>query len=85
MESSSPDVINLRFEKIEDYIVEEAITPELIFDWMVYRDFEGRGIYTLINEKMNGLDLVCTEWQEVIEDSECICSCYEEKVDERGA
>lgn len=46
---------------------------------------DGQGCAKCIYSKMNGMDLVCTEWQEVIEDSECICSCYEEKVDERGA
>ena len=38
-------------------IIEKAINAELIFDWMIYRDFEGRGIYALINEKMDGLTL----------------------------
>lgn len=57
VESPTPDILRLRFEKMESYIAEEAINPELVFDWMVYRDFEGRGIYTLINEKMNGIGL----------------------------
>lgn len=57
VESPSPNIINLKFGKIENYIIEKAINAELIFDWMIYRDFEGRGIYALINEKMDGLTL----------------------------
>ena len=57
IESISSDMIKIRFENTEDHIIKSAINPELIFDWMIYRDFEGRGIYTLINEKMKGIGL----------------------------
>jgi hypothetical protein len=40
----------------EEKIVDNAINPELIFDWMVYRDDEGRGIFALINEKVCDID-----------------------------
>ena len=43
-------------ENIEEKIVDNAINPELIFDWMVYRDDEGRGIFALINEKVCDID-----------------------------
>lgn len=41
-----------------------------------------KGCHKCIYSKMNGMDLVCIEWQEVIEDDECLCSCYEENYDE---
>uniref|UniRef100_UPI004027BD70 hypothetical protein n=1 Tax=Candidatus Stercorousia sp. TaxID=3048886 RepID=UPI004027BD70 len=37
------------------------------------------GCYKCIHSKMNGMDLICTEWQEVIEDNYNLCSCYEEE------
>ena len=57
VESPFSDIVSLRFENIEEEIVQKAINSELIFDWMIYRDDEGRGIYTLINEKLNGFSL----------------------------
>lgn len=56
VESESNDVVNIRFENIEDMIVEDAINAELIFDWMIYRDDKGRGIFALINEKVCDID-----------------------------
>lgn len=52
VESVDNDTVKIRFENIEDKIVDNAINPELIFDWMIYRDNEGRGIFSLINEKV---------------------------------
>lgn len=52
IESENNDTLNIRFENIEEKIVDNAINPELIFDWMIYRDNEGRGIFSLINEKV---------------------------------
>lgn len=56
VESDNNEVVNIRFENIEDKIIDEAINPELVFDWMVYRDDEGRGIFALINEKVCDID-----------------------------
>lgn len=56
VESQNNEIVNIRFDNIEDKIVNNAINPELIFDWMVYRDNDGRGIYALINEKVCDLD-----------------------------
>ena len=39
------------------------------------------GCHKCIYSQMNGMDLICTEWQQVIEDDECLCSCYEEEID----
>ena len=47
----------ISFNQMEEYIVDEAIDSELVFDWMVYRDFNGRGISALINEKMCDFEL----------------------------
>ena len=58
-ESSSSNVVSLYFKNIEEDLVQKAISSELIFDWLIYRDEEGRGIYSLINEKMN-----CSELEE---------------------
>lgn len=41
-----------------------------------------QGCHKCIYSKMNGMDLICTEWQEVIEDDECLCSMYREGTDE---
>ena len=43
---------------------------------------DGQGCHKCIHSKMNRMNLICTEWQEVIEDDKCLCSCYEEKSDE---
>lgn len=43
---------------------------------------DNQGCHKCIHSKMNGMNLICTEWQEVIEDDKCLCSCYEEKSDE---
>ena len=56
VETTDNDTIYIKFENIEDKIVDNAINPELIFDWMVYRDDEGRGIFALINEKVCDID-----------------------------
>ncbi len=57
IESENNETVYIRFENIEEKIVDEAINAELIFDWMVYRDNEGRGIYALINEKTCSMEL----------------------------
>ncbi len=41
-------------------------------------NIENKGCINCVYSKMNGFELICTEWQEVIEDDECLCSCYEE-------
>lgn len=56
VESENNDTLNIRFENVEEKIVDDAINPELIFDWMIYRDDEGRGIFALINEKVCDID-----------------------------
>lgn len=43
------------------------------------KGFESAGCHKCLHSKMNGMDLVCVEWQQVIEDDECFCSCYEEE------
>ena len=43
---------------------------------------DAQGCHKCIYSQMNGMDLICTEWQQVIEDDECLCSCYEEEIDE---
>ena len=48
--------MDIRFENIDENIVINAINDELIFDWMIYRDSEGRGIFALINEKVCDID-----------------------------
>lgn len=40
---------------------------------------EEKSCHKCINSKMNGFELICVEWQQVIEDDECLCSCYEEE------
>lgn len=42
-----------------------------------------QGCHKCIYAVMNGMDLICTEWERVIEDDECICSCYTEAEDDR--
>ncbi len=42
---------NISFGDIEESEVEKTINSEMIFDWMLYRDREGRGISALIDEK----------------------------------
>lgn len=32
-----------------------------------------KGCHKCTHSKLNGMDLICTEWQEVIEDDECLC------------
>lgn len=39
------------------------------------------GCHKCIYSRINGMDLICIEWQQVIEDDECLCSCYEEECD----
>ena len=41
-----------------------------------------QGCHKCVYSKMNGMELICTEWQEVIEDDECLCSCYKEVCNE---
>lgn len=43
---------------------------------------DAQGCHKCIYSQMNGMDLICTEWQQVIEDDECLCSCYEEEIDD---
>ena len=57
IESKDADVVSIRFENVEEYIVDYAINSELVFDWMVYREFDGRGIDALINEKVADFEL----------------------------
>jgi len=57
VENISNGTVFVGFNQIEEYIVDEAIDSELVFDWMVYGDFQGRGISALINEKMCDIEL----------------------------
>ena len=57
VEHHMPDILSINFINIEDFIIDSAIESELVFDWLVYRDFEGRGIQALINEKMCDFEL----------------------------
>ena len=57
VENSTTNSALITFNKIEDFIVDNAIDSELVFDWMIYRDFNSRGIATLINEKMCDFEL----------------------------
>ena len=59
VESPDNDTVEIKFEKTDNKIIEKAINPEFVFDWMVYRDKEGRGIFALMNEKVCDL-----EWHE---------------------
>lgn len=38
-----------------------------------------KSCHKCINSRMNGFELICVEWQRVIEDDECLCSRYEEE------
>ena len=57
VDHQAPDILMIHFNNIEDFIVDKAISSELVFDWMVYRDFDGRGISALINEKLCDFEL----------------------------
>lgn len=46
------------------------------------QDVINKGCHNCIHSKINGFELICTEWQEVIEDDECLCSCFEENDNE---
>ena len=43
----------IEFGQIKPYNVQEAIYPEIINDWMIYRDSNGMGIKNLIDAKTN--------------------------------
>lgn len=43
----------IEFGKISPYNVQEAVYPEIINDWMIYRDSNGMGIKNLIDAKTN--------------------------------
>jgi hypothetical protein len=42
---------NIIFNQIDENEVDKSINHEIIFDWMIFRDKEGRGIHALIDEK----------------------------------
>lgn len=42
---------NIDFGQIEENEAYKAINNEIIFDWMIYRDCQGRGINALVDEK----------------------------------
>jgi len=42
---------HVNFSGIENFIVQDAIFPEIIYDWTIYRSPEGRGINALSDEK----------------------------------
>lgn len=49
--TNNDGVKNISFGDIEENEAEKAVTAEMVFDWMLYRDREGRGIAALIDEK----------------------------------
>lgn len=42
---------HVNFSGIENFIVQDAIFPEIIYDWAIYRSPDGRGINALSDEK----------------------------------
>ncbi len=43
----------IEFNEIDPNIVSSSINSEYVHDWMIYRDYRGRGITALINSKVN--------------------------------
>lgn len=57
IETIESNIKNITFKNISEKEVDKALNIELVCDWMIYRDKEGKGIRALMDEKTFHQDL----------------------------